>query len=352
MYTLGIILTVAIIIALIPFAAYSLAKEDLFFTLLESGNIKYIYRGDTLWKIIADVAGKKIVGYKLEDLALGEVVEKTWLQKRFGMYWIGIPPFASVKRFKIKRKKELEETAGKKPTEWIRDLGELEVSSLRYAFPRPLLLEKVELKGDRQTVDLLVVCKFVTVDAYLPVVELKGDFFELAISILRGSIIDIIKDQGDIQNFLAAPKGEGGILEPLTERDSTVNKPLGKRVGLRLVGIVIPDWEPSDPKTREAMSEKFLAEKRREAVLVEADAHQQQLAIRVKADAEAAERMAVARGVRIRETVAQLAGTTASPDVVVQATARILQAEALPNLTTLVENGSAQPVVPVGRDKE
>src|SRR3989344_4809477 len=146
MYTLGLILTGIIILILLPFAFYSLAKDDWFFTLLESGNIKYIYFGDTLRRIIADVRGKKLDGHQLVD---GEE-ERSFVEKTFRLYWVGVPLIASVKRFTIKPRKEWEETAGKAPTEWIRDFPAREVTSLRYAFPRPYLLMEVEL-GDRQT---------------------------------------------------------------------------------------------------------------------------------------------------------------------------------------------------------
>jgi regulator of protease activity HflC (stomatin/prohibitin superfamily) len=199
---------------------------------------------------------------------------------------------------------------------------------------------------------LLLICKFIVIDAYLPVVELKGDFFELTGSILKGSVIDVVKDQKTIQQFLAAPKGEGGILQSLTNWDSVLNGPLGKRVGLRLVGIAIAEWDPSDPKIREAMNEPFIAEREREATLIAADAHKQKAIIEAEGDAQATERLATARGAQIRETVAQLAAASPGrPDLVVRAAAKVLQAQALPNLTTLVEDGGAQPVVPVGGNK-
>ena len=344
--SMEVLIYVITLLILFPFTAFALAKLDLFWTLVESGNIKYIYHGDTLWKVIADVDGKKIQGYELVDLNLGEEVKKPW----FGMYWIGFPPFVSIKKFTIKLRKEYEETAGKRPEEWIRDLGQREVNSLRYAFPRPFLLQKVELSEDRQIVDLLVVCKFLVVNAYLPVAELKGDFFELTGSILKGAITDIIKEQKNIQTFLTVPKGEGGILEPLTDKDSLLNKALRKRTGLRLVGITIPEWDPSDPATREAMSKQFIAEKVGEASVTAANKYKEQLGITNEADALAIERTARARSVHVRAVREALEAIGANPDESVRAAAKVLQAESLTGLTTFVEGG-APVVVPVGGNK-
>jgi len=334
---------ILIVIILTPFVAYMLAKENLFFTFLDTGNIKYIYKGETLKKVIADVDKFKISGYEL-ILDKGKQ-EKTWLQNKFGLFWIGIPPFSKIKTFKVRKKREVEETKGKSPSEWIQDLGEVEVDSLRFSFPRPFLIQEAELKEDRQTVDLLLICKFITVDAYIPIPELKGDFFELAGSIIRGSVLDKVKDQGPMENFLIIDKGEKGFLEILTEKDSGLNIALKKQTGLRLVGISVADWNPTNQATREAMNKKFIAEKIREAELIDADTYQQKIAIHAEADAKAAERIAQSRAVRIKKTLESISLQGGNPDEIVKAAARILQAESLTNLTTLVESGSNTPAV-------
>lgn len=341
-----VVLEIVLVVVLMPFVAFTLSKWNIFFTRLESGNIKYIYRGDTLRKIIADVRGKTVQGFKLVNGEGG----KTWIQRKLGIYWIGFPPFASVKKFKIKRRKEHEELAGKSSTEWIRDLGELEVDSLRAVFPRPFLLTEVELQ-DRQTVDLLVVAKFVVVDAYIPIPELKGEFFELAGSVLKGAIIDILENQGTMEDFIAANKGEGGILEALIKKPE-FNQALEKRVGLHLVGITIPQWDPSDPEIREALAKKFKAEKDREAKLVEADTYSQERAIKSTADLNAEKKLAAARGLHVKAVRQNLATKGVSGEALVKAAADVLRAEAQPNLTTLVDGTNASAVVPVGGEKK
>lgn len=342
-----------ILVAVIsPLLAYYLAMINVCFTFLESGNIKYIYRGDTLKKILADVKGKKISsdGHTLVDVDGTE--EKHLWEKWFGVYWIGLWPFASVKRFKIKRRKEEEDTSGKPKTAWIRTLDTIEVDSLRAAFPRPFLMEKVEL-GDRQTVDILLVGKFHVVDAYIPVPELKGEFFELTSSTLRGAVIDRLELIPDMDEFIKANKGEGegAILEHLTKPDGPFNTTLAKRVGLHLVGITIPEWDPSDTKVRDAMSKKFIAEKEGEATEATAKAYARSLGLSTTADAARIRDLGIARGGQIKEAVAAFGSGGGDKTIALRAAADVLEMEAATSETskieTLVQGGGTPPVLPI-----
>lgn len=346
-------LYVAILGVLSPFVTYALATQNLFFTLLESGNIKYIYHGDTLWKVIADVKGKRVEGHTL----VPGTENRQWWEKWLGIYWVGIPPFASVRRFKLTPRKEQEELAGKPMEEWIEEKPPIEVDSLRAAFPRPFLLPDAELK-DRQTVHVLVVGKFVVVNTYIPVPELKGKFFELLSSTLQGAVVDILKGL-DMDAFKDAPKGEGGILEVLTKDPSdpagAFNRALEKRVGLHLVGATIPQWDPSDKSVRAAMNKAFMAEKDREATLVQADAYRQRVAIETEADAKRIADLGTARKTQVEALVTAIASTGAEKADVVKSVTRVLEMDAAAGreskLTTLVAGGEAIPVVPVGGDK-
>lgn len=334
-----------------PFALFALAKKDIYKTLLESGNIKFIFIGDSLKRIIADVRGEKIDGHKL----VTGTETRTWLEKRFGVFHVGIPPFASVKTFKIQRRKEEEEFAGKPPKDWIRDLGETEVSSLREKFPIPFLLPDAEL-GDRQTVNAVVVGKFKVVDAYIPVVQLKGNFYELTASTCKAAFNDIFgRRSNTLEVFLQTDKGEGGILSellnPSPSQVSGFNRILEERVGLHLVGATIPQWDPSDPKVREAMTAKFIAEKAGEAALVAAGIYKQETEIKSQADADAIKRKAEARGIHVQRTLEAIATRGGTPDELVRAATGILRAESLPHLTTLVEGG-ASAVVSVGGGRQ
>jgi len=314
----------------------------LFYAKLETGNIMYIYHGDTLWKTISDVRGKKVDGHKLVDLMSGED-EKNWLAKHFGLYYVGTPGIASVKRFKIQKKKEREITTGRPPGEWIEDLGSVEVNSLRAAFPRPFLLLGVEL-GDRQMVDLLVVCKAVVRDTYPPVPELKGDFFGNFGSTVKAAVDDILKGIPSMDAFVLSTKGEGGILSPLEDHTGPFNEALEKQVGLHVVGATIPAWTPSDPAIRAAMNRKFIAEREKEAVIVAASAYFERVGKETEADANRIRALAEAREVEVSATVRGLVLPSSDPTVVSRAAADILEMQAATGehsqITTLVQRGS------------
>lgn len=332
---------------------YTLAKENLFFTFLESGNIKYIRRGETVVRIIADIEGE-IVYYNKGWKSLSVTI----LSRALGMYWIGLPPIGNVLKFEVSRKKELEEPTGRPPKEWIQTLEPKMVDSLRHAFPRPILIEKAELGAeDRQTVDVLAIGKFLVVNPYIPVVQLKGDFWELLSGLFRAAVLDLIERTGTIDKFIERDKSDksGSLLHELWEEGSEFNRVLTEKTGLKLVGAAIPQWDPSDEATRKAMQARFLAEKDREAKIVEADAYAQVVRTKTEADAAAQLKLAEVRGIRVRETAAGLASTNASADEVTRATAAILRAEAHAGpdskITTLVDGGGASPVIPAGDKK-
>jgi hypothetical protein len=332
-------------ILLFPFVAYALSWFNLFYTKVETGNGKYIYVGDTWVKTIADVKDHVLVKNKLEK---GEQ-KKSWLNKHLGIYYIGFPP-KTVRTFEIDRRKEEEATTGKPSTQWIKNLGKKRVDSLRAVFPRPFFLENIEL-GSGIQVNLLVVGKFFVYDFSIPVPELKGDFFGNTSSTLKGGIGDKIKDIPDENAFLKANKGEGGILESLTktEGEETFNrKYLAKQVGLFVMGLAIADWEYSDPALREAWNKKAIEEKNRDAILVKADAYEKDLKIRTDADVDRQIRLATAAGTRVKAIRENLSAAGVDPNTIAKETAKILRAEAQPNVTTLVEEGGASVTVPVG----
>lgn len=317
---------------LFPFTAYSLSTLDVFFTRLESGSIKFIKTGDGLREIIYNTPGYKLVDGKSgikEFQPTDEKQKRPWL----GLYWIGLPPFAKVHKFKIT--KETENPTGKTPEDWI--LGgkeEFIVDSLRFIFPRPYVLKAVELK-DRTSVDVLVLAKFEVVRPFVPVFYFKGKFFENAGADIRATIIDILKEY-TLEKFVTeAKKGEeGGVLAVMKEPNGIFNKTLIEQVGLRITGISIPQYDPSDKALREAMNARTIAKEQGQAIIATANAN-----------AEAQERLAIAQRIQIKEMVEGFGGDT-------KATAEVMRAQALAggSITTLVD-GKASAVVPVGGEK-
>ena len=323
---------VVIIFALFPFVAHALAKVGWFFTLLESGDIEFVMYGETLHKIIYDVRGFELVDNELIPTATQQ--KRPWL----GLYWVGIPPFASIHRFPIV--KERENPVGETPEQWIdRDEEEKLVSSLRFTFPRPYVLRSVEL-GDRTPVDVLIIAKFEVVNPYIPVFNFKGKFFENAGGMIRAAVNDILK-RFSLDEFIAAEKGEvGGILSGMKDPSGVFNQELIRQVGLRLVGISIPKYDPSDRAVREAMNAQVIAQEEAKAV-----------GVRAEANASAQERLAVARGAQIRETVKALTTSGGNPDVIARGAADVLEMEAAAGESskiTMVVKGGTPLVIPVG----
>ncbi len=334
---LELLIYLGLVIVILPFFAYALSGLDLFWTRVQGGDIKFIVRGESPWRIIYDVRGFVLSSAGQFESSITQP-ERHWLDfPSIGIYWIGIPPFLSIHSFLITKEKE--NPAGKGPEDWITEGGEEMVSSLRFAFPRPFVLRAVELK-DRQSVDLLLVAKMEIVDPYLPVFQLKGKFFELAGSIIRASVNDVLKGF-DLDEFIKADKGESGILKSLKDSSGPLNTELIGQVGPRLVAVSVAQYNPSDETIKQAMQAEAVAKAKAKGVMAEAEGQ-----------AAAQERLAKARGARIRETVAELAKSGASGDVLARAVADALRAESLAGpeskLTTLVDGAGAPPVLPVG----
>ncbi len=340
------------IVLLIPFVFYILAEHDIFFTKLETGDIKFVVRGESLVKILHDVKGRKLTDGPHGQKVFSDAAEehKTFLNRTFGLWWIGFPPFAKVHSFKIVPEREDPNATNK--NDWVKTEKERDEKSLRFVFPRPYFMKEVEL-NDTLSVDLLVIAKFEVVVPHIPVFMFKGKFFDMAGSVIRAHVADIINNM-DLATFITSNKGEvKGILSEMKE-DGNFNKELIRLVGLKLVGIAITQFDPSDNEIRNAMRAKELAVKKGEASIAEAEAEMKANELR----ARAIERTALARGAQIKETVTALASSAGNADVVAMQAGKVLQAEALTGkdskITTWVDGGTGvQPVVPIaGGDKK
>lgn len=337
-----------VLLFLIFFVAYSFATRDLFFTKINSGDIKFAIKGDSLTKIIHDVKGKKLN-------ESGEFIEgnefKSFLASILGIWWIGIPPFISIHKFRIKKEKE--NIGGNEPDSWITKGEEVIVSSLRYAFPRPFVFKAVELK-DRTTVDLLVVCKFEVVNPYKLIFIFKGDFFDNTGSMLSARINDEVRNFEDIKDFINAEKSEEkGFLFPLKQANSNFNSQLTELIGLRLVGINVSKYDPSDKAVLAATNKEAIAKLEAKAIIATANGYKEKINIETQADANRITELGKAQGKKVNELVANLAGSLGDRNVIATSVATILKAEEISKskLTTWVENGSTQTVVPVGGSK-
>ncbi len=303
--------------------------------------------------MIDDVRGEQLIvndNDELTEFVPGEE-PKTWLQKRFGIYWVGWPPASRVLYFDIDVEKE--NPAGTGPDNWTSKKEKRTVSSLRHTFPIPFTLKGVEL-GDRTTVDLLAVGTFRVKRPYIAVIKLKGDFSLRANARIRASVGDITKAIPNITAFIAEDKSEEtGMLKDLKDPISTFNIGLIRHVGLELVEISIPQFN-ADKAMLEAANREAIAILDGKAKIATADARKKALEIDTEADAARVVALGKARGEQISATVAAISTTGGNKDAVTKAAAEILTMEAATSetskLTTLVQGG-ASPVVPVGGNK-
>lgn len=313
-------------VALLPFTAFALAKMDIFFTRLETGDIKFIDSGSSLHRIIYDTPGFEL---DKNNMFIPSTAKRShpW----FGLYWVGIPPFRKIHKFTIV--KERENPSGTNVENWITKGKEEEVSSLRFTFPRPYAFPKVEL-GDKDPVaiDVLAVSKFEVVDPIKLVYKLKGKFFENAGGIINAAVGDRLNDF-TLKDFIDEDKGEvNGILSHLKDPTGGFNKALIEQVGLRQVGIAMR-YDPSNEKVREAMEAKTIAVAQGEAKKATAEAEKEVL-----------KSLAQGRQAYVAATVAGFGGDNV-------AATNVLMAEEQPGLTTRVDGG-ATTVVPVGGGKK
>lgn len=332
--TTEIIVYAIVTIILLPFFFYALSGMDIFFTRLGSGDIKFIMRGDSLVKTIHNVAGKKLINGRFEN----GIESKSWLNEKIGIWWIGIPPWSSIHQFEVKKEKE--NPAGTTPDTWITVGEKVAVNYLRFTFPRPFVMRAVELK-DRTTVDLLVVCKFEVEEPYIPVFLFKGGFFENAGSIIRAKINDRLKKFSSITEFIQARKGEDGFLKNL-KAEHGFNDILRDQVGLKIVGIVIAQYDPADKAVLEATNKEAIAKLLGLAQVAEATAYANQLQIRTEADRDRIIELAKGRESIIQRTVAQMQSTGASSEMIAFTVSQILKADSVAQsqITSWVEGGS------------
>lgn len=349
------------VFAIIPLMMFLLSRTNMFYTRISSNEIKFIMRGKTIIRILHNVPGK-ILRIKMPDgsreipspnnLDLAEFFtgEETrgWLQKRFGIFWVGIWPFDKILTFEIS--KEEENPRGSTIADWIIDNGSAPVDSLRYNFPRPFIHQNVEL-GGRTTVDFITATKLRVVRPYIPVVQLKGNFFTNTYSILSSAVNNLTKGIETQDQFADADKSEGekSYLHKLKVPDGELNIALAKQVGLALDGISIPKYDPSDSEVRAAMQLAEIATLKKEALKIDAEAYAMKIGIETTADKQRLLDLAVGKEADIKARLQPLIDAKATSSELKEAFESMLEAEMLKDtkLSTYVKGGKAKPVIPV-----
>lgn len=303
------------------FVAYQLSKRDLFFTRLETGNIKFIDHGNSFKKMHCDVPG--FILDDMDRLIPDPNKGKNRKVPFMGLYSVGIPPIASVHEGEITKEKE--NPSGKGIGSWITKTGKEKIRSLRAFFPHPFEFPEVELGSKSPaSVNMLAVGKFRVVTPKKLVYELKYDVTGNAFGIIASAVADELK-QLDLNQFFDVPMGEDSKL--CKKIIGRVNPALVEQVGLELVGLSMR-YDPGNEEFRKAMEAKAIAYEMGEARKVTADA-----------DLYAAKKDAKAKQAQDEAVVKALGGKH-------ELATEVLTARARPNVTTEVKGGTV--VLPVG----
>lgn len=271
-----------------------MSNYDFFFTRIETGDIKFVKVGDSLDGIIYDIPNKYLDKNKCFCNVCDNTIpenNKSWLNKKLGIWYIGLPGVKTIHSFPIKR--ETENPDGDGPSHWTIKKDPILTKSLRFEFPRPFVPKGVELKNGTP-IDLLIVGKFQVIDPVHMVFILKGDFFVQTESILRSYINDEISKIENFEAFVEKEKaGKDGILYFLTLIRGSLNKKLKKEIGIILTDISIPQYQNADPSIQEATNKleitKIQAENAREEAKGKADARDLETASLVKREKDLGE---------------------------------------------------------------
>lgn len=365
-----------------------MASVDFCFTYRVTNHAKIIERGGTrnvdgpkkgLWvgglfdHMIADEPGWVINsdGKSLRP-AVGDEAEilsplNDLLKRLFGVYYFGFSPFGyHVKNFYVVKEKE--NVRGTNPATWVSKAESVPVTALRLQFPRPFVFTNVEL-ADQLDVNLKVVSKIRVINPYLALYHYTDDLFTQVESILQGFVIDNLgnNDEYTITWFRRVKKGsDSGIMHEHAKEGSPLNVALLEQVGLVFTSLANNDWEPSDPRTKEAIQLAAIresegkagvvaAEQRKLATIKDAEAYAGKLELETRADVARQNALAESRSNYVKRTTKALALKGADPNVVSRGAADILEAEAHTSkdskITTLVKGDTSKVVIPVGDNK-
>lgn len=257
-------IAILILIILIPFFLYELGGDNYFFTYLKTGGMKFKQIGKTYKGLLLDVKGR-YYDEEADEIKYG-TKPKPFLTRRFGLWWLGIIPFASIRKFKTF--KDIENKEGTTPETWVKKSEEKEEEYLSHTFTIPYVLMNVALQ-DGTKVHMLVVIIYEVVKPQKAIITLNGNYYLPTHSALLGEVETICKNVPDQTAFRALDKSEGtSFLNHLTnpeppegenprpEDRSEYNKMLIKKTGLQAIGIVIPQSEPGDKTLEKLTAEK------------------------------------------------------------------------------------------------
>lgn len=237
------------------------------FTTVESGNIKFVVKGEQYHRTIDPDRESGIFG--------------------IGWHWVGLRKIYRVHQFMIDKNKTNPDRDPEKPKTWVLHENGVLTTTLRKTIPIPYLFEEVEL-ADRSRIDLLGYAIFeiqTAENAEKFVFGIKASSRPSG-AILGSKVSDIVKAIPDLTEFISKEKGEGApMFKDMLEPTGKFNTELEKQTGLTLVGFYIADYNAAKDIV-DAANEETVARLKAKAVIATAEGNAQAITIQAKAKAD------------------------------------------------------------------
>ncbi|MBA3732828.1 hypothetical protein H0W91_00440 [Patescibacteria group bacterium] len=270
---LGVLVILVLISGLIAscvFAAWQMAKADILFTFIGIGEIKMVDRGvGNFWKILANLPGHHVEGEKIVEDSKEEHT-KSYLEKRYGLYFIGFSP-AKLHEFEFVHERiNPDIKKGMPPDEWIkRDDHAQKTTTLLWEIPHWYLVSGVEFH-DQMSGELLFNCMSRVTRPVVAIYLRRGQFIDYSAQYVNGAVIDSVRNENfsdlqGLQKMESAIKEEGGKTPLSEEIVSKVNVLLEDAVGLKMQWGFISQYDASDKSDQKALEARKVAQLEGEA---------------------------------------------------------------------------------------
>lgn len=278
-----------------------------FFTTVGTGTIRVITKGESIYKILADLPGHRIG----RD---GQIIKEKnliggLLEEKLGIYFVSLLyPIVKVAEFEVIADKINPEWDPKNP---IRDMIKRDirkVSFLRWKFPHPMAVVDIELGQDRWLVDLVMMFEIVITHPVKYIFEYNGRALELTDALVKGVVLDYCNDEKwNYQKFLndnKGPKTQGGLESKILALNVQM-----EYFGIKIVSSVVyefslsPGQQELDNAIKAESLEKAKAdalraksEGEKNAAILIAEGEKQRILLTGTAKAEMAEKLAGSLG--------------------------------------------------------
>lgn len=245
------------------------------FSTCETGNSLCVDAGETHIRTYINIPGKILAenGDIVDELYLGQAEKrKTWVQKKFGLYWIGFPFMGRrVHQTTIRTDKinpSTKQDSNRPPAEWIEEGQPRIISQLRHVFPMPVLAVDVKF-NDGTEGTILLRCDFQTLNPERMLYSQKGGYQNALVSTIRGATNDYCEDRS-FADFRAIAKTRGGAMS--IEIINRVQQETQGFIGVTVTGVTVEIYNSASLEEERAQRAETLAELQGRATVATAQA--------------------------------------------------------------------------------